>query len=85
LARVEKAEAAERGQRLSQMETERRQGLEALAETVMAQRMVRAFPSIVYSGPGFVSWAGQKVERRRRDGLRNPWARDIWGVPLDFG
>lgn len=84
LARVEKAEAAERGQRLSQVEAERRQGLEALAANVMAQRMVRVFPGIVYCGPGFVAWAGEKVERRRRrDGLKNPWARNIWGLPLD--
>lgn len=84
LARVEKEQAAERGERLAEMETQRRAGLERLAEIVMAQRMVRVFPPIVYSGPAFVSWVGSKVERKRRD-LRNPNARNMWGIPLDFG
>jgi hypothetical protein len=85
LARVEKAEAAERGQRLSQMETDRRRDLDALAEIVMARRITTAFPGIAYSGPGFVVWAGKKVARRGRHGLRNPWAKNIWGLPVDLG
>ncbi len=84
LSRVEKAEAAARAERLGQLETQRRVGLDRLAEIVMAQRIVRAFPAIVYSGPAFVVWAGGKVERKRR-GVRNPNARNIWGLPLDFG
>lgn len=84
LSRVEKTEAAERGQRLAEVETQRRAGLERLAEIVMAQRVVRSFPLVVYSGPAFVVWAGGKIERKRRS-LRNPNARNIWGIPIDFG
>ncbi len=84
LIRVQKAEAAERGQRLAQMESQRRAGMEMLSEVVMAQRVARAFPAIVYSGPIFVAWSGRKIERKRK-GLRNPNARNIWGLPIDFG
>lgn len=86
LARVEKAEATERRSRLGEMETERRSALETLGEVIMAQRMVRLFPAIAYCGPVFVSWAGSKVERKRqRHEPRNPQARTIWGLPVDFG
>ena len=86
LARVEKTEAADRMTRLGEMETERRRALEVLGEVVMAQRMMRLFPAIVYCGPAFVSWAGSMVEgKRRRYGPRNPQARNMWGRPLDFG
>lgn len=84
LARVEKAERASRAQQLGELEAQRKSGMGMLAEIVMAQRMVRTFPLIVYSGPVFVSWAGRKVERKRR-GLRAPGARNIWGIPFDFG
>ena len=57
----------------------------AAASSEAMQRIVKAFPAIAYSGPSFVMWAGRKVERRRREGLRNPWAKNIWGIPLDFG
>lgn len=85
LTRVERVEATEHSQWLSRMEAERRMSLDALAEIVMAQRIVRAFPFIVYCGPAFVSWAGSKVERKRRRGLRNPQAKTIWSLPVDFG
>lgn len=84
LVRVEKTEAVERAQRHAEMETQRRAGLERLAEIIMAKRIVRLFPAITYSGPAFVVWAGGKIERKRR-GLNNPNARNIWGIPLDFG
>jgi hypothetical protein len=83
-ARVEKAEAAERVQRMGQVETERRAAMEMLGEVVMAQRMAKAFPAMVYCGPIFTAWAGGKVERKRKRGLRNPWAVNMWGLPLDF-
>ncbi|MBJ6987274.1 hypothetical protein [Devosia sp. MC521] len=85
LARVEKVEAAERTQHMGQMETERRAALEMLAEIITAQRMVHAFPAFAYAGPPFVAWSGGKVERKRRRSSRNPWATNIWGIPLDFG
>ncbi|MBF0677894.1 MAG: hypothetical protein IR164_03000 [Devosia sp.] len=86
LARLEKAEAADRMRRLGEMETEYRSALEALGEANMAQRIMRVFPAIAYCGPAFVSWAGSNVERkRRRYGPRNPQARTIWGLPVDFG
>jgi hypothetical protein len=86
LARVEKAELAEHRAQLSQMEAERRIAMEALAEVTMAKRLVQVYPAIAHSGPSFVSWAGSKVERkRRRYGLTNPQAKNIWGVPIDFG
>lgn len=84
LARVEKAEAADRMGRLGEMETERRRAIEMLGEVVMTQRMVQLYPAICYCGPSFVSWAGSKVARKRR-GLRNPFATNIWGLPVDFG
>jgi hypothetical protein len=86
LARVEKAEAADRMARLGEMEVERRSAMAALAEVVMARRLVQVFPALVYCGPAFVSWAGSKVARKRRGyGPRNPQARTIWGLPVDFG
>lgn len=85
LARVERTEKTERTQHMAQMETQRRAAMEMLAEVVMAQRMVRAFPALAYSGPSFTAWSAGKIERKRRRGMRNPWARNIWGIPLDFG
>ncbi|MFD1941453.1 hypothetical protein [Paradevosia shaoguanensis] len=84
LARVEKAESAERVARMGEMETQRRAGMAALAEIIAAQRMTQAYPRFVYCGPAFVAWAGAKVERKRK-GPRNPWAVNQWGIPLDFG
>ncbi|MEO5805062.1 hypothetical protein [Devosia sp.] len=85
LARVERTEKAERAQHMAQMETQHRAAMEMLAEVVMAQKLVRAFPAFAYSGPVFTAWAAGKVERKRRRGLQNPWARNIWGLPIDFG
>jgi hypothetical protein len=86
LARVEKAEAADRMSQLGQMEAERRSAMETLAEVVMSRRLVQVFPALGYCGPAFIAWAGRKVERKRRSyGARNPQARTIWGLPLDFG
>lgn len=86
LARVEKAEAADRVSRLGEMEMERRSAMEALGEILMAQRLLQIFPAIGHCGPIFVKWAGAKVERkRRRHGPRNPQARTIWGLPIDLG
>jgi hypothetical protein len=86
LARVEKAEAAERMTLLGEVEAERRSAIEALAEIAMARRLVKVFPAIAYCGPAFIAWAGSKVEGKRRGyGPRNPQARNIWGLPLDFG
>lgn len=51
-----------------------------------ARRVVSAFPFAVYSGPVFLVWAGQKISRaRRKSELRNPSAKNIWGLPIDFG
>lgn len=83
LARIEREETAARIERMSAMETERRAGLEMLSAALMAQRMVRYYPALVYSGPTFAAWAGRKIERKRRKGLRNPNARNIWGLPIE--
>lgn len=85
LARVEKTEAAERMQELGRQESQRRAALDVLGEILMAQRIVKAYPTIVHCGPVFVGWSGGKIERKRRRGLRNPGATNIWGIPLDFG
>lgn len=85
LARVERTEKAERAQYMAQAEVQRRAGQEMLAEVAMAQRMVKVFPALAYTGPAFTAWSGGKVERKRRRGLRDPWARNIWGLPIDFG
>lgn len=84
LARVEKAESAERVARMGNLETQRRAAWTALTKVVMAQRMVQAYPRFVYCGPPFVSWIGAKVERKRK-GPHNPWAVNQRGIPLDFG
>ena len=85
LAWVERTERAERTQYMAQAEVQRRAGQEMLAEVVMAQRMVKVFPALAYTGPAFTAWSGGKVERKRRRGLRDPWARNMWGLPIDFG
>ena len=85
LARVERMEKAQRAQHMAQAETQRRAAMDMLAEVVMAQRMVRAFPALAYTGPAFTVWAAGKVERKRRRGLQNPWGKNIWGLPIDFG
>lgn len=85
LARVERTEKAERAQHLAQVETQHRAAMEMLAEVMMAQKMVRAFPALAYTGPAFTTWSAGKVERKRRRGLQNPWARNIWGLPINFG
>lgn len=85
LARIEKAEAGERRRLMGEMEIERRSALELLGEVLMAQQIVRAFPTIIYTGPSFVRWAGGKIERKRRRGQRNPFATNIWGLPVDPG
>lgn len=84
LATVEKAESAERVQCMGEMEAQRKAAMAALGEIVMAQKMVRAYPRFVYCGPAFVAWSSGKVERKR-EGPRNPWAVNQWGIPLDFG
>lgn len=84
LYRVEKAEAADRAERGAQLEMQRRAGVDLLAEITTARRIVSAFPAIVYSGPAFVAWTGRRIERKRK-GPRNPQAKTIWGIPLDFG
>lgn len=85
LARVERTEKAESSQHMAQAETQRRAAMDMLAEVAMAQRMVRAFPALAYTGPVYTAWSGGKVERKRRRGLQNPWATNIWGLPIDFG
>ena len=85
LAWVERTERAERAQYTAQAEVQRRAGQEMLAEVAMAQRLVKVFPALAYTGPAFTAWSGGKVERKRRRGLRDPWARNIWGLPVDFG
>jgi hypothetical protein len=85
VAQAEKADAAARQAHASEVAAEVRAANDALGEILRAQRVVNVFPSIVFAGPAFVAGVGQRVERRRRDGLRNPQAKTIWGVPLDFG
>lgn len=85
LARVEQAEAHDHRSRLEHLEMERRAAQEALSEVATARRLVHLFPSVIYSGPAFVSYAGGKLERVRRRKVRNPQAKTIWGLPIDFG
>lgn len=84
LARVEKAESADRVARMGEMETQRQAAMATLGEIITARRMTQAYPRFVFCGPAFVAWAGGKVERKRK-GPRNPWAVNQWGIPLDFG
>jgi hypothetical protein len=85
VAQAEKADAAARRAHASEVAAEVQAANNALGEILRAQWVVNVFPSIVFAGPAFVAGVGQRVERRRRDGLRNPQAKTIWGVPLDFG
>lgn len=83
VARADKADAVERMAHAKSMEAELRAASEALGEILRTRQMARAFPMIMFTGPAFTTWAGQKVARRRRDGLRNPQARNIWGLPIE--
>lgn len=85
LAFTERAASVERVAHQQQTEALLRDANLRLGEIVRAQKIATAFPRIVYAGPVFTAWAGQKIERKRRDGPRNPWATNLWGVPIDFG
>lgn len=85
LSRVEKAEAEDRRRLMGEAEEQRRRAMERLGEIITAQQVVKTYPMIVYSGPGFATWVGGKIERKRRRGLRNPFAVNIWGLPIDPG
>lgn len=55
-----------------------------LAEVSLTRQVVAAYPRLVWCGPAFTIWTGQKIERgRRKRERRNPGARNIWGLPME--
>jgi hypothetical protein len=84
VAQAEKADAATRADHVGTVRAELRLAHDALGEISRARKIVRVFPSIVFTGPAFITSTAQRIERRRRDGRRNPQAVDIWGLPIDF-
>lgn len=84
VSHAEKSDAASRAQHVGAVQAELRLAQNALGEVFRARRIVSVFPGIVFTGPAFITSMAQRIERRRRDGRRNPQARNIWGLPLDF-
>lgn len=83
VARAEKEHSAARVTRQSEAEDVVRRAQATLAAVVQTRQLVRAHPHLVWAGPSAAFWFGQKVERwRRRSQLRDPWATDIWGIPV---
>ena len=86
VARAEKDHAAARVAHHAEADGMVRHAQEMLAEVERSRRIVSLYPRLVWTGPVFATWTGQKYERtRRRREVRNPWARNLWGLPLDFG
>lgn len=86
VARAEKDHAAARATRESEAEKMVRDGRALLAEVERTRQIVALYPRLVWSGPAFAARTGQKYERaRRKRELRNPFAKTIWGLPIDFG
>jgi hypothetical protein len=83
LDRAEKAYAAAQMSDQRKTETLIREATITLAEVTQTTRMFRAYPRLVFCGPVFAHRTGQTVERaRRRNEMRNPWAKDLWGLPI---
>jgi hypothetical protein len=57
---------------------------QALTVIDRTRRLLNLWPAFAYMGPVACQRLGQAVEKTRRQ-LRNPEARDIWGLPLNFG
>ena len=83
---AERELAAAEAQRSKAAAEKIRNAEDALAAIVMARRMVVRMPYLIYVGPSFRLDLGDKFEkRRRRSTPGNPFATDIWGLPLNFG
>jgi hypothetical protein len=52
-----------------------------LSDINRTRRILHFWPSAAYWGPKFALSVGHRVEGRRRR-LANPWAQDIWGLPI---
>jgi hypothetical protein len=84
LARAEKDHAAACAARQGEVQGMVRHGQALLAEVERTRQIVAAYPRLTWAGPAFAARTGQKYERaRRRRDIRDPWARNIWGLPLD--
>ena len=53
-----------------------------LNDVNQARRLMQVWPPIAFCGANFTFRAGKRVESARRQILRNPFATDIWGLPL---
>jgi hypothetical protein len=85
VAQAERTDAAAHAAHADEIGAELRAANDALGEVLRSKRIMTVFPAIVFAGPVFTAWTGQRIERRRRDGPRNPQAKTIWGLPIDFG
>lgn len=85
VARAEKELVAANSERLTTIEGIVRGAGAVLSEVAQTRQMVAVYPRLVWAGPSFTIRTGQKLARRRNTGPRNPLARNIWGLPIDFG
>jgi hypothetical protein len=84
VSQAEKADAVARADHLGAVQAELRLAHDALGDIFRARRIVSVFPRFIFTGLPFITSTAQRIERRRRDGWRNPQAVNIWGLPLDF-
>ena len=85
VARAEKEYSAANIQRMTTMEATIRSAEVVLAEVAQVRQLVQVYPLVIYCGPKFAIQTGQRIARRRKRGLTHPTAKNIWGLPVDFG
>ena len=52
-----------------------------LGNVACARRVLTFLPRLAWCGPAFVAHTGERIEKKRRE-LRDPWATNIWGLPI---
>lgn len=82
VARLEKAEIAEASQMKSAIAVAQSKVEARLVQVADERHLIRVWPAIVYCSPRVRTEASQKISRARRK-LRNPQAKNIWGLPVD--
>jgi hypothetical protein len=82
LARVIRCESVTRTSEAALVEVRRKTIASVCVHTQLARDLVQLFPNIVYNGPEFVLWSAERLVRCKAK-MRNPRARDIWGIPIE--
>lgn len=85
VARAEKEYSAANVQRMTTMEASIRSAEVILTEVAQVRQLVQVYPRVIYCGPKFAIQTGQRIARQRKRGLAHPMAKNIWGLPVDFG